>query len=85
MHIIGPLQGNDDPFDGTQESQRHHNSDGNPDDHMHCQAWLECNFSPNQKGNNDVADNEDGEIGRCVICSLMGIIFSAYVACIDDL
>ena len=50
--------------------------DWQPDRHLEEQGWgLIKTFDQQDTGNNKMADNDDGEIGRCIIDPVSAIIF----------
>lgn len=77
MHIVGPLQSDDYPLDRAEEGKGHGNRDGNEDDRVQPQAWLEGDLSPYDKRDNDMPDNENGEIGWCVVSPLVRKVLAA--------
>ena len=85
MHVVGPLQRHDGPFDGAQEGKGHCNGDGYPNGHMDPESGPVCHLCPNYQRDDDVTNYENGEVGRCVIGAMMGEILAALLALISGL
>ena len=86
MHAQSPLIGDQRAFEARQEPEDECQRENGPDDHVN--ANIECIimlFDEEHERTNNMGDDENGEIGRRIVCAMMVQFFAAIRAAIAHL
>src|SRR5436305_1149820 len=83
MHAERPLQTDHAALDGLYDRERRYHRDWRPDSEMHPHRQIEGRVRQHVAANDDVAENEDHQIGRQIVGALMEDLFAAYRTMID--
>ena len=71
MHAKRPLQAHERAFDAWQEEEGEDHRERQPECHMHPQRRPVGHLNGQHETDDNVADNDDSKIGRCVVCPMM--------------
>jgi len=86
VHPQRPLIGDEAPFDERQEPKRENEGQSGPDHRMEPNRCIWPKFlCKKHQASNDMADDEDGQIGRGVVGTMMEELLAAPWADIIDL
>ena len=77
MHAQGPLQAHKGAFDGRKDEQRERHGQWQPDHRMEPEGRPVGHLDYEHQAHHDVADNDDGEIGRRVVGAVVMQLFAA--------
>ena len=83
MHIKGPLKADKRPLDRAQHPEGENERQRDPQRHMDPDLRMIEHFHRQHGRNDDMSDNGDGEIGRCVVGPVMVDFLTTVVAVMD--
>jgi len=84
MHSKLPLQGHHCSFGGLQESNCAEHDQRQPDQVLEPNRGRKNFFNEQHRGDNEMANNDDDQIGRKIVSTLMRKIFAAERTVLDN-
>lgn len=84
MHAMGPLQTNDGTLHARQEPGAEQNGQRYPDRKMDPGWWLHRFFEREQTAEQNMAGDKHGDVGRCIVGTMVMPLRPAMAALIPD-
>ncbi len=84
MHVVGPLQADDGPFDRPEQGEGHDDGQRRPDGQMLPGRERAGGLDAHEGADDDVADDDHHQIGGQVVGAVVVHVLAAGVAGRDD-